>query len=100
MIFWRAQLFVTFFVRGMHINYKTVKKKRYVWTLEKNAISPLQGIITMVAAVLGTDFFEHCYTPLGEVTNIIFIIIIIKTTATFITTINTTATLSPPSILL
>lgn len=30
-----------------------------------------QGIITMVAAVLGTDFFEHCYTPLGEVMDLL-----------------------------
>ena len=30
-----------------------------------------QGVITLMAAVLGTNFFEKCYTPLGEVMDLV-----------------------------
>ena len=31
----------------------------------------IQGIITLMAAVLGPEFFEHCYTPLGELMDLL-----------------------------
>jgi len=33
-----------------------------------------QGVITLMAAVLGTDFFEKCYTPLGEVMDLVALV--------------------------
>ena len=34
----------------------------------------MQGVITLMAAVLGTDFFEKCYTPLGEVMDLVALV--------------------------
>ena len=34
----------------------------------------VQGVITLMAAVLGTDFFEKCYTPLGEVMDLVALV--------------------------
>ena len=37
-------------------------------------IAHVQGVITLMAAVLGTDFFEKCYTPLGEVMDLVALV--------------------------
>ena len=34
----------------------------------------VQGVITLMAAVLGTNFFEKCYTPLGEVMDLVALV--------------------------
>ena len=53
-----------------------MKKKKIYLRLCKVSASGryyvyLQGVITLMAAVLGTNFFEKCYTPLGEVMDLV-----------------------------
>ena len=49
---------------------------KYFWVVKtcKFEIPRVQGVITLMAAVLGTNFFEKCYTPLGEVMDLVALV--------------------------